>query len=65
MCLQELVEVLPDLGDPLHNLLKVVVPDPDLDLLVHGLPPEVAAKEALHGLHVVGTQHPAEVVVQL
>ena len=57
---EELVDVRPDLGHPVDDLVEVVVPHPRADLGLHQLAAQVAAEEALHGLHVVGTQHPPE-----
>lgn len=65
MRLQELVEVLPDFGDPLDDLLKGRIAGASLDLLVDGATPEEPSEESLDGLHVIGAQHPAEVVMQL
>ena len=57
---KELVDVRPDLGHPVDDLVEVVVPHARADLGLHQLAAQVAAEEALHGLHVVGTQHPPE-----
>lgn len=58
MGLQEAVEVMPDLGDPVDDLHQLRVACPPTDLRLHELPPQEAAEETLHGLRVVGTKHP-------
>ena len=63
--LQELVDVSPHFGNPVNGAIQIVVSDACADLCFHQLPSQVASKETLHGLHVIGAQHPAEVVVQL
>lgn len=65
MRLQKLVEVLPDSGKPVGDLVHLLVSNPGLNLLLDQLVPEVSAEKALDRLHVVGTEHPPEVVVQL
>ena len=74
--LEEAVDVLPHLGHPLDDALQLRVTAGRhapgalsapiaLQLAVQQLAAQVAPQEALHRLHVVGAQHPAEVVVQL
>lgn len=58
MGLQEAVEVMPDLGDPVDDFHQLRVAHPPTDLRFHELPPQEAAKETFHGLRVVGTKHP-------
>lgn len=58
MSLQEAVEVMPDLGNPVDDFYKLHIPHPPTDLRFHELPPQEPAKETLHGLRVVGTKHP-------
>ena len=77
MHLKELVEMLPDAWYPLHDAAvgrtstlggsTTTVPgaaaDTSSDLGVSEATSEVACEEAVDGLHVVGTEHPAEVVM--
>ena len=65
MGLQELVDMGPHFGDPVYGAIQIIVPDACADLSFHQLPAQVASQEALDRLHVVGAQHPAEVVMQL
>lgn len=58
MGLQEAVEVMPDLRDPVDDLHQLCIAHPPTDLRLHELPPQEAAEETLHGLRVVGTKHP-------
>ena len=58
MRLQEAVEVMPDLGNPVDDFHQLHVPHPPTDLRLHELPPQEPAQETLHGLRVVGTKHP-------
>lgn len=60
VCLQEAVEVVPDLRDPLDDLHQLRVPRAAADLSLDQLPPQIAAQEALHRLHVVGTENPPD-----
>ena len=60
MRLQEAVEVVPDARDPVDDLNQLRVARSAADLRLDQLPPQVAAEEALHRLHVVGTQHPPD-----
>ena len=60
MGLQEAVEVLPDPGQPVHDLDELRAPRVPGDLRLDQLPPQEAAQEALHRLSVVSTQHPPE-----
>ena len=63
--LKELVDVLPDLGQPLDDLDEVKVHAPGDHLDRHELPTQVAPEERPNRLDVVGVEDPAEVVVQL
>ena len=65
MGLQELVDMGPHFGNPVNGAIQIIVPDARADLRFHQLPAQVASQEALDRLHVVGAQHPAEVVMQL
>ena len=67
MHLQEFVQVLPHSGHPVNYLGKVSsgTGGTRLELLLDQFAAQEAMQEALDGLHVVRTQHPAEVVVQL
>lgn len=65
MGLQELVDMGPHFGDPVNGAIQIIVPDACADLSFHQLPAQVASQEAFDRLHVVGAQHPAEVVMQL
>lgn len=56
--LQEAVEVMPDLGNPVDDFYQLHIPHPPTDLRLHELPPQEPAEETLHGLRVVGTKHP-------
>lgn len=56
--LQEGVEVLPGLGDPVDDLDEVVAASVPVNLRLDQLPPQETAQEAFHRLSVVGTQHP-------
>lgn len=58
MGLQEAVEMMPDLRDPVDDFHQLCIAHPPTDLHFHELPPQEAAKETLHGLRVVGTKHP-------
>jgi len=58
VCLQEAVEVLPGLGDPVDDLDEVFAAHVLMDLRLDQLPPQEAAQEAFDGLRVVGAQHP-------
>lgn len=60
VCLQETVKVVPDPRDPLDDLYQLCVPRAAADLRLDQLPPQVAAQEALHRLHVVGTENPPD-----
>lgn len=60
MSLQEAVEVMPDLGNPVDDFYQLHIPHPPTDLCFHELPPQESAKETLHGLRVVGTKHPPD-----
>ena len=66
--LEELVEMLPDARNPLDDAVvrRTVLGRAAATHLGVGEPPsKVACEEAVDGLHVVGAEHPAEVVVQL
>lgn len=58
MRLQEAVEVVPNPRDPVDDPHQLHVARPAADLRLDQLPPQVAAQEAFHRLHVVGAQHP-------
>lgn len=60
MCLQEAVEVVPNSRYPVDDLHQLHVARSAADLRLDQLPPQVATEEALHRLHVVGTQHPPD-----
>lgn len=60
MRLQEAVEVVPNPWDPVDDLHQLHVARSAADLRLNQLPPQVATQEALHRLHVVGTQHPPD-----
>ena len=55
----------PYFGNPVNGAIQIIVPDACADLSFHQLPAQVTSQEALDRLHVVGAQHPAEVVMQL
>ena len=76
MCLEELVEMLPDAWNPLHHVVRRSVGHPgrrsalgvhatSSDLSVGEAASQIARQEPVDRFHVVGTQHPTEVVVQL
>jgi hypothetical protein len=65
VCFKKPVDVLPYLGQPVNDLGKVRVAIARSYLVLNKLALEVTTEEALDRLHMVGTQHPAEVVVQL
>lgn len=56
--LQEAVEVMPDLGNPVDDFYQLHIPHAPTDLRFHEFPPQEPAKETFHGLRVVGTKHP-------
>ena len=58
MCLQEGVEMLPGLGDPVDDLDQVVATHVPVNLRLNQFPLQEATQETLHWLCVVGTQHP-------
>lgn len=58
MCLQEAVEVLPGLGDPVDDLNQVIAARVLIDLRLYQLPPQEAAEETFDRLGVVCAQHP-------
>lgn len=58
VCLQEAVEVVPNPWDPVDDLNQLYAARSAADLHLDQLPPQVAAQEAFHRLHVIGTQHP-------
>lgn len=58
MCLQEAVEVLPGLGDPVDDLNQVIAAHVLIDLCLYQLPPQETAQETFDRLSVVGAQHP-------
>ena len=61
MSLEELVEVEPDFGHPVDDLVEVVVPHARHHLRLHEPPPppQEATQETLHRLHVVRAQNPS------
>ena len=61
VCLQEAVEVLPGLGDPVDDLDQVVAARVLIDLRLDQLPPQETAQEPFDRLRVVGAQHPPAV----
>lgn len=58
MCLQEAVEVLPRLGDPVDDLNQVIAAHVLIDLRLYQLPPQETTQETFDRLGVVGAQHP-------
>ena len=58
MGLQEAVEVLPRLGNPVDDLDEVIAAHVPVDLRLDQLPAQKPAQETLDRLCVVGTQHP-------
>lgn len=58
MCLEEAVEVLPGLGDPVDDLNQVIAAHVLMDLRLYQLPPQETAQETFYRLGVVGAQHP-------
>lgn len=60
MRLQEAVEVVPNPRDPIDDLHQLHVARAAADLRLNQLSPQVAAQEAFHWLHVIGTQHPPD-----
>lgn len=58
MCLEEAVEVLPGLGDPVDDLNQVIAAHVLMDLRLYQLPPQETAQETFDRLGVVGAQHP-------
>lgn len=60
MCLQEAVEVVPNPWYPVNDLHQLHIPRPTANLCLNQLPPQVAPKETLHWLRVVGTQYPPD-----
>lgn len=59
MSLQEAVEVVPDLRDPVDDLHQLQGPCSAADLSLDQLPPQKPAQETFHRLHVISTQHPS------
>ncbi len=57
--LQEAVEVVPDLRDPVYDLHQLRVTCSAADLYLDQLPPQKPAQETFHRLHVISTQHPS------
>jgi len=62
---QETIDVLPDLWQPVDNVVHFRQIGIVANLDVEKTATKVAREEALNWFHVVGTQHPAEVVMQL
>lgn len=58
VCLQEAVEMLPGLGDPVDDLNQIIAAHVFVDLRLNQLSAQEAAQEPLDGLGVVGAQHP-------
>lgn len=58
VCLQEAVEVLPGLRDPVNDLNQVIAAHVLIDLRLYQLPPQEATQETFDRLSVVGAQHP-------
>lgn len=61
VCLQEAVEVLPGLGDPVDDLNQVIAACVLIDLRLYQLPPQETSQEPFDRLCVVGAQHPPTV----
>ena len=55
----------PHFGDPVDGAVQVVVACACANLCFHQLASQVAPKEAFDRLHMIGAQHPAEVMMQL
>ena len=58
VCLQEAVEMLPGLGDPVDDLNQVIAAHVFIDLCLYQLSAQESAQETFDGLGVVGAQHP-------
>lgn len=58
VCLQEPIEVLPGLGDPVDDLNQVIAAHVLSDLCLYQFPPQETAQESFDWLCVVGAQHP-------
>jgi len=58
VCLQEAVEVLPGLGDPVNDLNQVIAAHVLIDLCLDQLTPQEATQETFDWLCMVGAQHP-------
>lgn len=58
VCLQEAVEVLPGLGDPIDDLNQVIAARVLIDLRLYQLPSQEAAEETFDRLGVICAQHP-------
>lgn len=58
MGLQEAVEMLPGLGEPVDDLDEVIAAHTLGDFRLDQLPPQEAAQEALHWLRVIGAEYP-------
>lgn len=63
--LQEAVEVVPDLRDPVYDLHQLRCPWSAADLHLDQLPPQKPAQETFYRLHVVSTQHPSVTEITL
>lgn len=58
VCLQEAIEVLPGLGNPVDDLNQVITAHALIDLRLYQLSPQETAQEASDRLSVVGAQNP-------
>lgn len=58
--LQEFVQMLPDLGNPINNLNQLCIPHPATDLCFNQFSSQETAEEAFDWLSVVCTQHPSK-----
>lgn len=58
--LQELVQMLPDLGNPINNFNQLCISHPATDLCFNQFSPQETAEKAFDWLSVVSTQHPSE-----
>lgn len=52
--------MVPNPWDPVDDLNQLQAARSAADLHLDQLPPQVAAEEAFHWLHVIGTQHPPD-----
>ena len=63
MCLEELVEVLPNFRNPVNNLLELFVMNTSAGFCFEKFSSEISTEEPFDGFHVVCTQNPSEVVM--